>query len=252
MVVSGSPLASEVGREILQAGGNAVDAAVAVGFALAVVHPEAGNIGGGGFMIFRLADGVTRALDYREAAPGRGAHDMYLDRAGDPTALSDKGHLAAGVPGSVAGMVEAHRRFGRLPFARGDRAGHRARERGLRGRRVPQPFDRRLPGLALHLPRLAPLLPPRRGQAPAPGSRWSQQDLGRTLEAIRDHGADGFYRGWVADSIVAEMERGGGLITPRGPRGLPARSGASRCGSATGATPSTRCRRPPRAASPWA
>ncbi|HSE46606.1 MAG TPA: gamma-glutamyltransferase, partial [Gemmatimonadales bacterium] len=114
MVVSGSPIASEVGRDILRAGGNAVDAAVAVGFALAVVHPEAGNLGGGGFMVFRMADGTNAALDYREAAPGRSSHDMYLDRAGDPTGLSDKGALAAGVPGSVAGLVEAQHKFGKL------------------------------------------------------------------------------------------------------------------------------------------
>src|SRR3954468_254209 len=114
MVVSGSPIASEVGRNILQQGGNAVDAAVAVGFALAVVHPEAGNIGGGGFMIIRTRDGRVQALDYRETAPGRASRDMY--HSAGPNA-SIPGHLAAGVPGSVAGMIEAHRRLGRLPFS---------------------------------------------------------------------------------------------------------------------------------------
>jgi gamma-glutamyltranspeptidase / glutathione hydrolase len=112
MVVSGSPLASQVGRDILQQGGNAVDAAVAVGFALAVVHPEAGNIGGGGFMLIRSRDGQAQALDYRETAPGRASRDMYRDAGGD---ASLTGHLAAGVPGAVAGLTEAHRRFGRLP-----------------------------------------------------------------------------------------------------------------------------------------
>src|SRR4051812_42897492 len=114
MVVSGSPIASQVGRDILQQGGNAVDAAVAVGFALAVVHPEAGNIGGGGFMIIRSRDGQVQALDYRETAPSRASRDMY--RPAGPEA-SVTGHLAAGVPGAVAGMVEAHRRLGRLPFS---------------------------------------------------------------------------------------------------------------------------------------
>jgi gamma-glutamyltranspeptidase/glutathione hydrolase len=118
MVVSGNPIASEVGRDILRQGGNAVDAAVAVGFALAVVHPEAGNLGGGGFMIIRTADGIVQALDYREAAPERATRDMYQDKYGNPTDLSVTGHLAPGVPGSVAGLVEAHRRFGRLPFDR--------------------------------------------------------------------------------------------------------------------------------------
>src|ERR1041384_1989277 len=116
LVVSGSPIPSEVGRDIMRRGGNAVDAAVAVGFALAVVHPEAGNIGGGGFMVLRTKDGQVRALDYRETAPARGTRDMYVDRRGDPTRLSLTGALAAGVPGAVAGLVEAHRRYGKLPL----------------------------------------------------------------------------------------------------------------------------------------
>src|SRR4051795_7692118 len=114
MVVSGSPIASEVGRSILQQGGNAVDAAVAVGFALAVVHPEAGNIGGGGFMIIRPREGKVQALDYRETAPALATRDMYR-AAGEDASVT--GHLSAGVPGAVAGLTEAHRRFGRLPFA---------------------------------------------------------------------------------------------------------------------------------------
>ena len=105
MVVSGHPLASAIGRAVLRAGGNAVDAAVAVGFALAVVHPEAGNIGGGGFMVIRTADGQVRTLDYRETAPGRASRDMYLDSLGQPTELSVTGHLSAGVPGSPAGQI---------------------------------------------------------------------------------------------------------------------------------------------------
>lgn len=213
MVVSGSPIASEVGRQVLEAGGNAVDAAVAVGFALAVVHPEAGNIGGGGFMVFRMADGTTAALDYREAAPGRASHDMYLDRSGDPTALSDKGHLAAGVPGSVAGMVTAHQRFGRLPLAAVLAPAIRLATEGFT---VDDYRSRSIDGYRAWLytfPASRRYFLPENGQAPSPGSTLVQADLGRTLAAIRDHGADGFYRGWVADSIVAEMARGGGLIS---------------------------------------
>ena len=112
MVVAGSPIASQVGREILRQGGNAVDAAVAVGFAMAVVHPEAGNLGGGGFMVIRLADGTVQTLDYRETAPRRATRDMYLDSLGEPTDRSLTGHLAAGVPGAVAGLTEPHHRFG--------------------------------------------------------------------------------------------------------------------------------------------
>ncbi|RMD74872.1 MAG: gamma-glutamyltransferase, partial [Bacteroidetes bacterium] len=112
-VVSAHPLASEAGLEILQRGGNAVDAAIATQFALAVVYPRAGNIGGGGFMVIRLADGQTAALDYRERAPAAAHKDMYLDSLGNVVpGLSTRGHLAVGVPGTVAGMWEAFTKFG--------------------------------------------------------------------------------------------------------------------------------------------
>ena len=111
VVVSAHPLASKVGAEILRAGGNAVDAAIATQIALAVVYPNAGNLGGGGFMVVRMSDGSTATLDYREKAPGRATRDMYLDSVGNVRfGLSEKGHLSAGVPGSVAGMYEAQDR----------------------------------------------------------------------------------------------------------------------------------------------
>jgi len=213
MVVSGSPIASEVGRRILEAGGNATDAAVAVGFALAVVHPEAGNIGGGGFMVFRHADGAVAALDYREAAPSGASRDMYLDRDGDLSALSEKGHLSAGVPGAVAGMVEAHQKFGRLPLAQVIEPAIRLAAEGFV---VDEYRSRSLEGYRFWLsmfPAARRYFLPEDGHAPSPGTVWKQTDLARTLTAIRDHGRDGFYKGWVADSIVAEMQRGGGLIT---------------------------------------
>jgi gamma-glutamyltranspeptidase/glutathione hydrolase len=213
MVVSGSPIASEVGRDILRAGGNAVDAAVGVGFALAVVHPEAGNLGGGGFMLFRMSDGSVAALDFRETAPGRATHDMYLNRQGEPTALSDKGHLAAGVPGSVAGLVEAHRRFGHLPFRQVVEPAIRLAEEGFVVDEYRSASLDEYRAWLYSYPASRRYFMPDNGQAPAPGSRWVQRDLGRTLEAIRDRGTAGFYGGWVADSIVAEMERGGGLIS---------------------------------------
>ena len=213
MVVSGSPLASEVGRDILQAGGNAVDAAVAVGFALAVVHPEAGNLGGGGFMLIRTSYGAVAALDYRETAPAAASHDMYLNRQGEPTALSDKGHLAAGVPGSVAGLVEAHRRFGRLPLRQVmEPAVHLAEDGFIVDEYRSRSIDEYRAWLYTY-PASRRYFLPDSGQAPAPGSRWEQRDLGRTLRAIQHRGAAGFYTGWVADSIVAEMKRGGGLIS---------------------------------------
>jgi gamma-glutamyltranspeptidase / glutathione hydrolase len=209
MVVSGSPIASRVGLDVLRRGGNAVDAAVAIGFALAVVHPEAGNIGGGGFMIIRSGDGRVQALDYRETAPSRASRDMY--RAADSEA-SVTGHLAAGVPGAVAGMVEAHRRLGRLPLPELVDPAIRLAQDGFvvdsyRSLSIADDSARlaRFPGSrAAYLPD---------GQPPAPGAIWRQPDLASTLRTIRDSGAAGFYRGRVADLIVAEMGRGGGLIS---------------------------------------
>uniref|UniRef100_UPI003593C952 gamma-glutamyltransferase n=1 Tax=Persicitalea sp. TaxID=3100273 RepID=UPI003593C952 len=118
MIASAHPLSSQVGTDILKKGGNAVDAAIAVMFALAVVHPAAGNVGGGGFMVYRAADGKNYTLDFREKAPLKADRDMYLDAQGNVVdGLSTLGHLASGVPGSVAGMAVAHTRFGKLPWA---------------------------------------------------------------------------------------------------------------------------------------
>ena len=212
MVVAGSPIASQVGREILRQGGNAVDAAVAVGFAMAVVHPEAGNLGGGGFMVIRLADGAVQTLDYRETAPARASRDMYLDSLGEATDRSLTGHLAAGVPGAVAGLTEAHHRFGHLPFATVI-----APAIGLArdGFLVDEYRSQSIAGDSARLARFpgsrASFLPD--GAPPVAGTVLRQPDLAVTLEAIREHGADGFYHGPVADLIVAEMERGGGLIS---------------------------------------
>jgi gamma-glutamyltranspeptidase / glutathione hydrolase len=212
MVVSGSPLASAVGRDLLQAGGNAVDAAVAVGFALAVVHPEAGNLGGGGFTMIRLANGEVYALDYRETAPGRATRTMYVGPDGNPTDKSWTGHLAVGVPGSVAGLAEAHRRFGRLPWARVIEPAIRLARDGFVVDQYRHDAIQSDAGRLARFPASAHTFLPG-GLAPATGAIWTQPDLARTLEAIRDGGADAFYRGPIADLIVAEMKRGGGIIT---------------------------------------
>ena len=209
MVVSGSPIASEVGREILQQGGNAVDAAVAVGFALAVVHPEAGNIGGGGFMIIRPRDGGVHALDYRETAPAGASRDMYR-AAGEDASVT--GHLSVGVPGAVAGLTEAHRRFGHLPFASVIGPAIRLANEGFvvdeyRSASIGEDSAR----LVLFPASRATFLP--NGRPPIPGTVFNQPELGATLEAIRDSGAAGFYGGWVADLLIAEMRRGSGIIT---------------------------------------
>ena len=211
MVVSTDLYASTVGARIMQEGGNAVDAAIAVSMALAVVNPEAGNIGGGGFMVVRMADGTSAALDYREKAPFRASQDMFLDPDGNSTDKSLVGHLAVGVPGTVMGMWEAHRRFGSLPWknllepavvlADGFEVHHRFRRNLVNSEE----------GIRLFATTASTFLPD--GHIPEIGEVFSQPELAETLRRIRDHGADGFYRGETADRIVAEMEQGGGIIS---------------------------------------
>src|SRR5437660_6411690 len=197
MVVSGHPLASQVGIEIIKQGGNAVDAAVAVGFALEVVLPEAGNIGGGGFIVYRDATGRVRALDYRETAPAGASRDMYLDSAGHVTERSLTGHLASGVPGSVAGMYEAWKKYGRRPWATLIAPAIRLAEGhmldAVRSRDLEAEADR----LRLFPPSARQFLV--EGHAPAPGAMFRQPELARTLRLIADSGPDVFYRGQIAD-----------------------------------------------------
>jgi gamma-glutamyltranspeptidase / glutathione hydrolase len=204
-------LATEVGIRILEAGGTAMDAAIAVSFALAVVNPSAGNIGGGGFMVTRLADGTTSALDYREKAPAAATRDMYLDAAGELTEASVLGHLAAGVPGTVMGMWEAHRRYGTLPW----RALVEPAVELADGFEVHERYARSIRGSRSALSRFdttrETFLPG--GEPPEVGSLFRQPELAATLRRILEEGPDGFYRGETAELIVAEMERGGGIIT---------------------------------------
>ena len=210
MVSSNERRASEAGVEILRRGGNAVDAAVAVGFALAVTYPEAGNLGGGGYMVIRMADGRSAALDYREVAPLAATRDMYVGADGKLTDRSLVGHLASGVPGAVAGLLAAHQRYGSLPLADVVAPAIRLAD----GLVVDSALARSIAGDASLIGQFAGaalFLPG--GQPIAPGSRLVQAELARTLRAIASRGADGFYRGWVADSIAAEMRRGGGIIT---------------------------------------
>ena len=212
MVVTSHQLASDVGVEVLRRGGNAVDAAVAVAFALAVVHPVAGNIGGGGFMVIRMHDDSAHALDFRETAPTRATRDMYVDTAGNQIGSSLTGHRSAGVPGTVAGMYEAHRKFGRLPWkdllAPAIALAHDGYV--LDGPRS-HVIEREAERLARFPASRAQFLVD--GVAPAPGTRFVQPDLARTLQLIADSGAGVFYSGSIAHLIVREMARGSGLIT---------------------------------------
>jgi len=215
MVVSAHPLASQVGKEIMQKGGNAVDAAVAVQFALAVVYPGAGNIGGGGFMMTRMADGSTNALDYREKAPAAGSRDMYIGETGEVIPQkSTRGHLAAGVPGSVAGFEAAHKKYGKLPWAdlvqpAIDLAANgwklTASEAGKlnRGKANFEKYNTVRPDFFM-----------KDGDEKwVEGETVKIPEMAKTLTLIRDNGRDGFYKGETAQLIVEEMKRGGGIIS---------------------------------------
>ena len=211
MVASDDPLASSVGVDVMKQGGNAVDAAVAVGFALAVTCPVPGNRGGGGYMVLRMSDGRVAALDYRETAPLAATRDMYVGPDGKLTGESVIGPRASGVPGAVAGMVEAHRKFGALPL---DKVLAPAIRLASEGFTVDDALSRSLgnakyrisgnAGKGLFLPNDAPL---------SAGSKLVQPQLARTIRLIAQGGAGAFYQGSIADSIAAEMKTLGGLIT---------------------------------------
>jgi len=211
-IATAHPLATDVGAMILKAGGNAVDAAVAAQFALAVVYPVAGNIGGGGFMIIHSAKGQNTAIDFREEAPRAATRDMYLDTAGnaDPE-RSRNGALSVGIPGTISGLFLAHDQYGAMPMKKLIQPAIDLARKGFilttgaatRLNAAQDAFRRynRRPNAFI-----------RDGGWHA-GDTLVQTDLAHTLTLIRDHGAAGFYRGETAKKIVAEMKRGGGLIS---------------------------------------
>ncbi len=216
MVVSDSREASEVGIAILKRGGNAVDAAVAVGFALAVTHPSAGNLGGGGFMVARMADGTTFTLDYRETGPAAAHRDMFLNEAGDViSGLSRDSHLASGVPGSVDGLLRALKDHGSGMISRNDVL-KPSIALARRGFPMSRSFASLLNGYRSTFeqhPGSAKSFVNPNGTPWQAGDQFRQPDLARTLKFIARHGRDGFYTGPVADAIVAEMQRGNGIIS---------------------------------------
>lgn len=212
LAVSESPEASKVGRDILASGGNAVDAAVALAFALAVTHPTAGNIAGGGFAVVRTGPGKAVALDFREVAPAAATADMYLDRDGNPTGKSLRGDLAAGVPGSVAGLWALHRRLGKKPWkAVVAPAIALARDGFEVSDKLHQAIAMLAPMLASSPASAALWLPG--GVARPAGDRVKNPELAQVLGRIAERGPDGFYKGETAAAIVAEMKSGGGIIT---------------------------------------
>ncbi|MDY0833125.1 gamma-glutamyltransferase [Pseudomonas sp. SED1] len=213
MVVTAQHLATHVGVDVLKAGGNAVDAAVAVGYALAVVYPAAGNLGGGGFMTVQLADGRKTFLDFREKAPLAATADMYLDKDGNVVPdLSSKGHLAVGVPGTVSGMELALSKYGTLKRAQVIAPAIKLAEDGFALEQgdidllhtATDEFkkDKDLRGIFLH-----------GGEPMLVGQKLVQKDLAKTLREISAKGADGFYKGWVAKAIVDSSQSGKGIIT---------------------------------------
>jgi gamma-glutamyltranspeptidase / glutathione hydrolase len=212
MVVSAHPIASKIGAAILKKGGNAIDAAIAVQFALAVVYPNAGNIGGGGFMVYRSTEGKVATLDYREKAPALATSDMYLDSLGNVRPrVSEKGHLSSGVPGSVAGMAEAHAKYGTLPW---NELVQPSIDLALNGFPLTRRQAKSISSIQDTVKKYNSIQPEffiRPEWKENDTIRWI--DLGHALELIRDNGPKGFYEGITADNIVAEMKRGGGLIT---------------------------------------
>jgi gamma-glutamyltranspeptidase/glutathione hydrolase len=213
MVVTAQHLATHVGVDVLKSGGNAVDAAVAVGYALAVVYPAAGNLGGGGFMTVQLADGRKTFLDFREKAPLAATADMYLDKAGNVVPnLSSKGHLAVGVPGTVSGMELALSKYGTKKRAEVMAPAIRLAQDGFvleQGdvdllETATQEFKNDKDSGPIFL---------NNGEPMKVGDRLVQRDLARTLGEIAAKGSDGFYKGWVAKSIVDSSQAGKGIIT---------------------------------------
>jgi len=211
MVVAQEPFAADVGVAVLRQGGNAVDAAVAIGFALAVTHPFAGNLGGGGFMLIRLADGRATFLDFRERAPGKATHDMYLGAGGKVTRGSLEGWRASGVPGTVRGLQLAHSKFGRAKWAddvapaidlasKGFEISYSLAE-SLRGSRNLSQFPE------------SKRIFQKDGAFYQAGDRLIQPGLANTLRRIAATGGSDFYQGETARILAAEMARNGGLIT---------------------------------------
>jgi len=214
MVVTQEPLAADVGVTVLKSGGNAVDAAVAVGFALAVTHPAAGNIGGGGFMLIRMADGRTSFIDFREKAPAKAAHDMYLDSSGNPTQDSIVGWRSVGVPGTVRGFELAHQNFGAKPWAELVKPAIDLAANGL-----PVSKSQMDSWRGGHAENLLSRFPESKRIFLKDGAFYDwqeifrQPELARTLERIARLGARDFYQGETAHLLANAMAANGGLIT---------------------------------------
>ena len=211
VVVSAHPLASKVGLAILKMGGNAIDAAIATQLALAVVYPNAGNLGGGGFFVARLSNGQLLSIDYREKAPGTASRDMYIDPDGKArTDKSQDGHLASGVPGTVAGIFASYK-YAKLPFVKLIQP---AIDLAAKGFVISEREANSLNSLQADLKKFNSVMPVFvKNSGWKAGDTLVQTDLSNTLKRIRDKGAAGFYEGQTAKLIVEEMKRGSGIIS---------------------------------------
>jgi gamma-glutamyltranspeptidase / glutathione hydrolase len=224
MVVSGSNLASEIGVKILQRGGNAIDASVATAFALAVALPAAGNIGGGGFIVYMDSSGIATTIDFREKAPLQASSDMYLDQSGNlprgvnhfgrESTINHIGLKSVGVPGTVAGLYLAHKKYGNLPWADLLQPAIDLAKNGLRMTwtlyRQAVNFEENS-----EIQFLKDYFKNDNGEICNFGEIWKQTELANTLAKIKDHGHDGFYKGVVAKEIARFMKENGGLITEK-------------------------------------
>ncbi|MDO7896081.1 gamma-glutamyltransferase [Pseudomonas citrulli] len=214
MVVTAQHLATHVGVDVLKNGGNAVDAAVAVGYALAVVYPAAGNLGGGGFMTLQLADGRKTFLDFREKAPLAATANMYLDKDGNVVPeLSTRGHLAVGVPGTVSGMELALQKYGSKPRAELIAPAIRLAEEGFTLEQGDVDLLETATDVFKKDIRDSGAIFLNNGEPMQVGQTLVQKDLAKTLKEISDKGADGFYKGWVADALVTSSQANKGIIT---------------------------------------
>lgn len=211
------PIAADIGLGVLRDGGNAIDAAIAIGFALAVTHPTAGNLGGGGFMLLRTSEGKVTSIDYRETAPSAARRDMYLDVKGNPTTDSLLGPRAAGIPGTVAGFALAHKKYGSLPFERLVMPAVRLAEEGhsldaLHARSLKNVCGRMeevgLGASAHYYQRPS-------GEPLVEGERWRQPELAWSLRQIAESGSTSFYKGKLAERLIQGVQALGGLWKPQ-------------------------------------
>lgn len=213
MVVSASDIATKVGVEILEKGGNAIDAAVAVGFALAVTYPQAGNLGGGGFLVYYRNDGFSTTIDFRETAPLKAHRDMYLDSAGNPLlTLSQEGATSVGVPGTVDGLIYAHKKYGKLKLSSLiDPAIKLAKNGFVLSTEMARSINSNFENFSKY--ESSKKIFTKNGEKFSEGDLFVQKDLAKTLTLIKKYGRKGFYEGETADLIVKQIQKLSGIIT---------------------------------------